>query len=130
MRFLIDTNILSAFLKGDGKVFGRFMQHTGGLATSTICVGELYSWAYRAKNRNRVEPLESLLRDLHVIPVDMDVAARFGSLRAELLDRGHPVPEMDLLIAATALLHDLTLVTHNVSDFTAIRALRVEDWLA
>jgi tRNA(fMet)-specific endonuclease VapC len=130
MRFLLDTNILSAFLKGDGKVFGRFMQYSGGLATSTICVGELYSWACRAKNRNRLEPLEALLRDLHIIPVDLDIAAHFGSLRADLLDRGRPVPGMDLLIAATASFHDLTLVTHNVDDFAAIESIRTEDWLA
>lgn len=45
------------------------------------------------------------------------------------MDAGKPAPGMDLLIAATALVHNLTLVTHNVPDFANIPDLRVVDWL-
>lgn len=66
---------------------------------------------------------------MDVFLVDLAVALRFGALRGELLDRGITIPNLDGLIAATALLHDLTLVTHNVTDFQYVPDLRVEDWL-
>ena len=131
MRFLLDTNIISAFLKGDGRVFNRFIQHTGGLCTSVICAGELYSWVYRAKSSPaRLHALEDVLSDLSLLPVDQAVSQSFGRVRAALLDQGHPTPGMDLLIACTALENDLTLVTENVRDFAHIPNLRFENWLA
>ena len=130
MKFLIDTNILSAYLKGDGRVFNRFIQHSGGLAISAVSVAELYSWVFRAKtNPQHGKALEEALSNLHVLEVDHNVALSFGHVRAALLDQGRPTPAIDLLIACTALTHDLTLVTHNVKDFVHITDLRTEDWL-
>jgi predicted nucleic acid-binding protein len=57
------------------------------------------------------------------------VAQKYGQLQAGLLDIGRPAPGMDLMIAATALVHDLTLVTHNTQDSANVPALRVVDWL-
>lgn len=51
-------------------------------------------------------------------------------VRGTMLDQGTPLPDMDALIAATALAGDLTLVTHNVADFQPVPDLRIEDWLA
>ena len=50
-------------------------------------------------------------------------------MQAALLDAGRPAPGMDLMIAATALVHDLTLVTDNTRDFASIPGLRTVDWL-
>jgi len=131
VNFLLDTNICSAYLKGEGRVFNRFIQHTGGLAVSAVVAAELYSWAFRAKaGQHRLQGLLALLSDVKIFPVDHDVARIFGQLRASLLDQGRPTPEIDLLIASTAILHDMTLVTHNAQDFAHIPGLRLEDWLA
>ena len=65
-----------------------------------------------------------------VLDVTMEVGRKFGELRAALLDAGQVTPEMDLLIAATALVHNLTLVTHNVQDYTHLPGLAVQDWLS
>jgi tRNA(fMet)-specific endonuclease VapC len=70
-----------------------------------------------------------LLSDVTVLDLDAEIARRFGVIRAGLLDRGRPVPATDLLIAATALVHDLTLVTHNVQHFAEVPGLRLADWL-
>ena len=130
MRFLLDTNIVSAYLKGDGRVFNHFMQHSGGLAASTICAGELYSWVYRAKtNLAHLQALQDVLAEVHLVAVDHEVARKFGELRAAQLDKGQPTPALDLLIASIAFVHNLTLVTHNVQDFGDIAGLRVQDWL-
>jgi tRNA(fMet)-specific endonuclease VapC len=69
-----------------------------------------------------------LLRDVGFLEVDLDVARKYGEVYAHLLDQGLPMPQMDLLIAATALVHNLTLVTHNVADFANVPGLTVVDW--
>lgn len=131
MNFLLDTNICSAYLKGDGRVFNRMIQYAGGLAVSAIVVAELYSWVYRAKTKpDRLQGLSELLSSMQLLPVDHDVARKFGEIRASLLDKGRPTPEIDLLIGSTALVHDLTLVTHNVQDFAHLPGLRIEDWMS
>jgi tRNA(fMet)-specific endonuclease VapC len=76
-----------------------------------------------------LQGLIELLSDVTILAVDGEVARRFGEVRAGLLDRGRPVSGMDLLIGATALVHGLTVVTHNTQDFTDIPGLAVVDWL-
>ena len=131
MSFLLDTDICSAYLRGNVAVFNRFVQHSGGLHISTISLGELYSWAYRSKSSSSLAAgLSDLLSEITLLDVNGAVALKFGRVRAALLDRGRPAPEADLFIASTALVHDLTLVTHNVQDFAGVPDLRIEDWLA
>ena len=131
MSFLIDTDICSAYLKGDGRVFNRFLQHGGGLHLSAITLAELYVWALRANApASRLVGVTDLLSEVSVLPVDRDVARRFGEVRASLLDKGRPIATPDALIASTALLYDLTVVTHNALHFAPFPGLRVEDWLA
>ena len=131
MSFLVDTDTCSAHLKGDRAVNNRFLQYTGGLHVSAVTTGELYTWASRAAAPpRRLQALQEMLKDVTVLDVTLDVGRKFGELRATLYDQGLPPPDMDLLIAATALVHDLTLVTHNTKDFITIPALRLTDWLA
>jgi tRNA(fMet)-specific endonuclease VapC len=70
-----------------------------------------------------------MVSDLRVLEVSIEIAEKYGAVQAMLRASGKPAPSLDLLIAATALVHDATLVTHNVSDFANIPALQVEDWL-
>jgi len=56
------------------------------------------------------------------------MSLRFGELRAVLAYAGTPMPDMDGLIAATALSHNLTAVTYNMADFQSVPDLRLQDW--
>ncbi len=130
MSFLMDTDICSAALKGVGVVGNRLLQYTGRLYVSTICVAELFTWASRRNaSARRRQGLRRLLSETIILPVDEPVAQRAGELRAFLLDEGSPTAVTDLLIASTALEHDLTLVTHNLRHFNTIPDLHLEDWL-
>jgi tRNA(fMet)-specific endonuclease VapC len=75
-----------------------------------------------------VAGLANLLSDVTILDATPTVARKFGEVEAQLL-QGQAVTEFDLLIAATALVHNLTLVTHNVRDFAHVPGLRVIDWL-
>lgn len=130
MSFLLDADICSAHLKHGGTISSRFLQYTGRLHISTITLGELYAWALRANAPpKRLQGLREMLNDVRVLEATTEVAERYGQVQAELLDAGRPAPGMDLMIAATALVHDLTLVTHNTQDFADIPGLRLVDWL-
>jgi len=65
-----------------------------------------------------------------VLDFDAECAETFGRVRGELLLRGIEVSRMDLMIACVAIVHNLTLVTHNTKDYRNIPGLSVDDWLA
>ena len=73
--------------------------------------------------------MNDILNDPTVLDVDLSVARKYGEFQAAFRDAGQPAPEMDLLIGSTALIHGLTLVTHNVQDFVNIPGLHIVDWL-
>jgi predicted nucleic acid-binding protein len=130
MSFLLDTDTCSAHLKQKGNLTHKFLQHMGRLHISVITVGELYTWALRANaSPQRSLALSDLLDDVQVIAIDEVIAHKFGEVRASLLDIGMSVQEMDLMIAATALVHNLTVVTHNVQDCANVPGLAIDDWL-
>lgn len=98
---------------------------------SIITVGELTAWTLRAQaSPARARALTDMLANVVVLPLNELVAASFGKLRAEMLDQGQKSPALDLFIAATAHVHGLTVVTHNVRDFVRIPGISVVDWLA
>jgi predicted nucleic acid-binding protein len=130
MSFLIDTDSASAHLRGVPGVTNRFLQYTGQLHISAVSVAELKSWTYRKNTPAKYRRgLEDLLRDFEILDVDALVADKSGEVGATLMDQGITVATPDLMIGGTALVHDLTVVTHNVQDFATIPGLRVVDWL-
>jgi tRNA(fMet)-specific endonuclease VapC len=129
VSYLLDTNILSAHLRRP--LTHRFVQYSGRLFTSSLCLGELYVWVFGRKDvRKTLAALDQLLEfEVTEIPFDHACGEHFGKKRFELRQQGIEVGTVDLMIAAVALHHDLTLVTHNTSDFRNVASLRLEDWL-
>ncbi|HEV2690945.1 MAG TPA: type II toxin-antitoxin system VapC family toxin [Bryobacteraceae bacterium] len=89
-----------------------------------------------AEGKRRTQLEDWLAQDLEawfsgrVLPVDRQVATRWASLVAHGARSGRPLPAVDSLIAATALAHDLTIVTRNTGDFEGIGATTVNPWQA
>jgi tRNA(fMet)-specific endonuclease VapC len=130
MNFLLDTDTCSAHMRRPTKLAHRFIQYTGQLAISTVTLAELYAGAYKHSQSSRLLALiGDLLQEVHVIDFDASCAETFGQIRGTLLQQGISVPTTDLLIASAALVHNLTLVTHNTTDFQRIPGLRLDDWL-
>src|SRR5437867_3476013 len=130
MSFLIDTDTCSAYLKGQRIVANRFLQYTGRLHVSVITMGELYDWALRARaSPKRLPDIQNLLNEAKALDVDLSIARKYGELQAAFRDVGQPAPKLDLLIASTALIHNLTVVTHNTAHFVNVPGLSIVDWL-
>ena len=130
MSYLLDTNIVSAHLRQSSSLVHRFIQHSGRLAVPTIVLGELYAWAYgRSDPAPVLGSIQTLLLELDLLAFDSDCAEQFGKLRVQLRQAGVTVDSVDLMIASVALVHGLTLVTHNTKHFAGIPGLALEDWL-
>lgn len=131
MSFLLDTDTCSFHLKRQSGLIHRFMQQSGGIFVPTIVLAELFAWAYRRHNPAKL--LQSiavdLLPDVAVLDFDTRCAEQFGKIRGALLQQGIQIETADLMIAAVALVHNLTLVTHNTADYQHIPGLRLDDWL-
>jgi len=130
MNFLLDTDTCSAHMRRPGGLAHRFFQYAGGLAMPTIVLAELYAGAYRHPNpAHLLSLIGDLLQEVQVIDFDSTCARKFGEVRGTLLQQGISVPTTDLMIAAVALVHNLTLVTHNTADYRHVPGLRLDDWL-
>jgi tRNA(fMet)-specific endonuclease VapC len=93
-------------------------------------LAELYAGAYKHPNPSRLLTLiGDLLQEVQVLEFDSACAKRFGQVRGTLLQKGISVSRMDLLIASVAQVHNLTLVTHNTTDYHNIPGLRLDDLL-
>ena len=125
MSFLLNTDIASAYLKNHPRMATRVTIQLGRLHVSAVTVGELLAWAGRAKAPpSRLQGVLDLLSARQVLDVDYAVAETFGRIRADLLDRGRTVGVPDLFIASVALIHNLTVVTHDVAHYGMPPAFR------
>ncbi len=130
MSFLLDTDTCSAHLKRPAGLTSRMVQHAGRLHVSILTVGELLTWAGRRDAPlRRQEGIGEFLGEVETIPVGEKVAKVFADLRARQLDAGRLTPSIDLWIAATAIAHGLTLVTHNTRDYEQVPGLVLTDWI-
>ena len=98
-----------------------------GLALSIISVAELWEGVYFSKDPERSQAiLEEFLAGVIVLGIDEEICKRFGQLRGRLRQQGRLVGDFDLLIAASALRYDLTLLTNNRRHFENVEGLRLE----
>lgn len=127
MSFLVDTDYLIDTLGGIPRakaVLTRLSRE--GLFISIVSVGEIFEGAFRRPNPEaRLATYRAFLSGYAVLPLAASIMERFGENRAHLRATGRMIPDLDLLIAATALDHDLTLVTRNRRHFARVPGLRL-----
>ncbi len=131
MRYLLDTNTCIEILNGrNPQVRQRFAaMPPSALVVCAIVKAELYRGAYRSSHRAaNLALLHDFFKPLQSIPFDDQAADVYGRIRAELESQGTPIGPYDLLIAALALAHNLTVVTHNVKEFGRVKGLPIVDW--
>lgn len=128
--FLLDTNTLIYFFKGQGNVAERMLaQPRSQLLLSSIVLYELETGiAKSSDSKRRQQQLATLADAMTIAPFGKAEARAAATLRATLEKAGSPIGPEDTLIAATALSQRATLVTHNTREFNRVPGLKLEDW--
>ena len=123
MRFLVDANVLSEATKPlpDPKVVAWLRQNEPDLAVDPIILGEIrfgINLLSQGSRRRRLEQwFHQGIRRIVCLPWQAQTGLRWAQLLADLRKKGLSMPVKDSLIAATALVHGLTVASRNVQDF-------------
>ena len=127
MSYLVDTDIVVGWLKGRQEeivLLRNFSQER--LAISLISYGEVFDGIYYGRDPDANEKsFRQFLRWVDVLPLNRRIMRRFARIRGQLRREGQLIGDSDLLIGATAIIHDLTLVTHNVRHFNRLSNLKL-----
>ena len=131
LRFMLDTDFCIHVLRERPPAArARFNAEAGGLCISAITLGELLHGAARsARPVERRKDVEGFAARLETLQFDVEAAAHFADIRADLQARGLMIGPYDLLIAGHARSRGLMLITGNLREFRRVEGLRAEDWL-
>lgn len=131
MKFLLDTDTLIYWMKDTPEVIDRIALHGNKtLAASGISRAELFYGAFRSLHvEKNLKAIQMLSKAITFIPLSDKAQQIFGRIKAELQKQGNLIEDMDLLIAATAIAEDRTLVTNNQKHFQRISELNLENWI-
>lgn len=127
MAYLIDTDWVINLLVGRNPALAETHRlGRGRMSVSRVTAAELYHGAFATPSPDgHIIAIRHFLSSCRVLEVSDAIGERFGELRAELWRRGEKIPDFGLVIAATALHHDLTLLTFNRRHFDRIPGLRI-----
>src|SRR5436190_19182868 len=125
MKHLIDSDVVADALKGKAQIVELLSSlEPQGLAISLITYGEIYEGILYSNDPKASERVfNGFLRDVTVLPITRPIMRRFAQLRGQLRAAGNIISDFDLLIAASAIHHSLTLVTRNTKHFERVPGL-------
>jgi tRNA(fMet)-specific endonuclease VapC len=125
MKYLLDTCVLINHLRGKVRIDQKLIEN--GAAISVITWAELIHGVEKSSSRSVNKQLvEGIVEEfgIEILPIDVELAEKFGVLKHNQEKIGFKVEDFDLLIAATAMINNLILVTENKKHFNKIRGLK------
>lgn len=126
-RFILDTNIIIALFAKDPTIHDCIAK-AAEVFVPSIAIGELYFGAYNSqKNQENICRIDEFVLNNTILACNTDTARRYGELKNRLKEKGRPIPENDIWIAAIAKQYGLILVTKD-EHFDAVEDLIVEVW--
>ncbi|MFB5676087.1 type II toxin-antitoxin system VapC family toxin [Paenibacillus terreus] len=138
MKYLLDTNVISELVKKEpnpGVLNWIDERDEAKFFLSVVTFGELQKGISKLSDKNRSERLQAWIdQDLthrfegRIIPLDLDILLTWGQVLGKSEKNGTPLPVMDSLIAATAIAHNLTVVSRNVKDLERCQASVYNPW--
>ena len=130
MAYLIDTDTIIFALRGDKTVSAKFEENKHiPISISMITYAELVFGAKRSQNERKNMMKVNRIREIYPIEeLNTGVMEVFADIKAKMYAKAIRIADMDLLIAATAIYNDLTLVTNNTKHFENVPMLKLENW--
>ncbi len=131
IKYMLDTNIIAyAINKSSPEVISNLLKHNPEeICISAITMAELeYGIMHSSKPERNRAALMMFLAEISVVSFDSNAAYDYGVIRQDLQNKGQLIGANDMLIAAQARSLGVTLVTHNVREFSRVENLKYEDW--
>lgn len=131
MKYLLDTNICIGLLNNKDSIFITNLQKLSpdDVFLCSIVKAELVFGAKKSLQREKNEKkLKIFFNEFECLPFDDHSAEAYGEIRSYLEQSGNFIGSNDLLIAATAIAHNLILITRNVREFSRIASLKITEW--
>ena len=126
-KYLLDTNIIISIFAKDPQIHNR-LANAEEVFVPCIAIGELYFGAYKSlKIEENLARIAEFAINNTVLACDTDTAKRYGDIKNHLKEKGQPLPENDIWIAAIAQQYTLTLITKD-KHFELVEKLKIESW--
>lgn len=132
MKYLLDTDIVINFLKGDINIVKAMTQVSlEDVGISVITRGEIkVGMNFQDKRSKEFKGNEAFLKKVLVVEFNIKSSDIFGKIKANLLKSGRIISDLDIQIASVAIANDLILVTNNTKDFSRIKDLQLINWMS
>jgi predicted nucleic acid-binding protein len=126
---MVDTNVFIRFEKSGTAINLSPWEESESVYVSVVTVSELLMGVHRANNeqrrRRRSDFVEAIISEVSVLDFAIGAARVHAEIYAELARKGELIGAHDLIIAATARHHDLSILTDNIDEFSRVPGLRV-----
>lgn len=131
MKYLLDTNVCIQYLNQRSEKIIQCFQDLSDIdiVVCSMVKAELFYGAMRTNNSVKtLQKQQEFLGRFVSLYFNDQCAFIYGEIRSKLAAKGTPIGNNDLHIAAIAMANNLTLVTHNIREFSRVDTLKLEDW--
>ena len=128
---MLDTDILSEFLRGNSKVIAKVDEHLkefGFISLSIITYYEILNGLLYKDARKQLTRFEDFVELNKVIPLTLRTAKIAATIQADLRKKGTEIGHTDTLIAGIAIASEMQLITNNTDHFKRIKGLEIANW--
>jgi tRNA(fMet)-specific endonuclease VapC len=132
-KTLVDTDVLSAIMRSVPQALAgarSYLADHPQLSVSLITRFEILRGLKAKRASAQLAVFDAFCSKNEILAIDDSIIVRAAEIYAELHSRDRLIPDADILIAATALKHGLTIATNNVGHFSRITGLKIDNWLA
>ena len=126
-KYLLDTNIIIALFAQEESVQKR-LSESEDVFVSSIVLGELYYGAEKSTHvKSNIQRIDDFTSEANIIKCDQETSRHYGRIKNRLREKGSPIPENDIWIAAQVVQHQLILVTRD-DHFKEVETISLESW--
>lgn len=131
-RCTLDTNIITAFLKNDSRVVKRvsdYLEFFDKLTINIISYYEILRGLKDLGNEEKLRRFDNFIQENELVFITKDTIEKAAEIYAYLKKEGNLIEDADILMASTAIVEDLVLITNNLKHFKRVKDLRLDNWL-
>jgi len=131
-RCTLDTNIITAFLKNDSRVVERvsdYLEFFDKLTINIISYYEILRGLKDLGNEEKLRRFDNFIQENELIFITKDIIEKASEIYAYLKKEGNLIEDADILMASTAIVEDVVLITNNLKHFKRVKDLSLDNWL-